>query len=75
MAKTTRFTITRITEDLVTARMCRHFPAGFTLLHAGDITRMDWVVDVNEEVGFLRCAEIGRDLKSWGAISVTASMA
>jgi len=70
MAKTTRFTVTRLTEDLMTARFGVHFPAGFTLLPMGDITRMDWVVEVREEVGFLQGAKISADLKSWGAVTV-----
>lgn len=70
----TTFTVTSLTEDLVTARFNRHFPAGFTLIHMGDITRMDWMVQVREKVPFRRCAEIGADLKSWGAVTVQAAL-
>lgn len=75
MAKTTTFTVTSLTEDLVAARFGVHFPAGFTLLHLGDITRMDWVVQVREEVGFLQGAKISADLKSWGAVTVLQEVA
>lgn len=71
----TTFTVHRLTVDLVAARFAAHFPSGFILLQDGDAARMNWVVQVNEEVGFRRAAEISADLKSCGALTVLTSAA